>query len=159
MKKVSLVFLWVVALVLTSCSKKTPDFVHGIPDDAIAVVSLHPMQIHTKSKINSFASIKERVKDEIWGQIIEDPLSTGLMMNEYAFVFVIMEEQAPVIGVVAGMKDLKKFETTLGKIKEGISEEFQVQEQYTWIQPDKEGIIAWNNTQMSVLVSPDQDDR
>ncbi len=158
MKKVSLVFLWVVALVLTSCSKKTPDFVHGIPDDAIAVVSLHPMQIHTKSKINSFASIKERVKDEIWGQIIEDPLSTGLMMNEYAFVFVIMEEQAPVIGVVAGMKDLKKFETTLGKIKEGISEEFQVQEQYTWIQPDKEGIIAWNNKQMIVLVSPDQDE-
>ena len=158
MKKVSLVFLWVVALVLSSCSKKTPDFVHGIPDDAIAVVSLHPMQIHTKSKINSFASIKERVKDEIWGQIIEDPLSTGLMMNEYAFVFVIMEEQAPVIGVVAGMKDLKKFETTLGKIKEGISEEFQVQEQYTWIQPDKEGIIAWNNKQMIVLVSPDQDE-
>lgn len=158
MKKLSFVFLWVAALVLTSCSKKTPDFVHGIPDDAIAVVSLHPMQIHTKSKINSFASIKERVKDEIWGQIIEDPLSTGLMMNEYAFVFVKMEEEAPVIGVVAGMKDLKKFETTLGKIKEGISEEFQVNEQYTWIQPDNKGIIAWNNKQMIVLVSPDQDE-
>jgi len=158
MKKLSLVFLWVAALVLTSCSKKTPDFVHSIPDDAIAVLSLHPMQIHTKSQINSSASIKERVKDEIWGQILENPLSTGLMMNEYAFVFVKMEEKAPIIGVVAGIKDIKKFESTLSKIKEGISEEFQINDQYTWMQPDSEGVIAWNNKQMIVLASPDNDE-
>ncbi|MDF1573562.1 MAG: DUF4836 family protein [Bacteroidales bacterium] len=158
MKKLSLVFLWVAALVLTSCSKKTPDFVHSIPDDAIAVLSLHPMQIHTKGKINSFTSIKEKMKDEIWGQILENPLSTGLLMNEYAFVFVKMEEEAPVLGVVAGMKDVNKFKSTLSGIKEGISEEFQIREDYTWIQPDKEGVIAWNNKQMILLVSPDHDE-
>ena len=122
MKRLSIVFIWAALVVLSSCSKKAPDFVHSLPDDAIAVVTLHPMRIHTKSQINSFASIKERVKDEIWEQILENPLSTGLMINEYAYVFVKMEEQSPIIGVVSGMKDLKKFENTLSKIKEGISE-------------------------------------
>jgi len=155
MKKLGLVFVWAALIALTSCSKKTPEFVHSIPDDAIAVLTLHPMRIHTKSQVNSFASIKERVKDEIWGQILDNPLSTGLMMNEYAYVFVKMEEKAPVIGVVCGMKDQKKFEATLSKINEGISEEFEAAEAYTWIQPDREGIIAWNSQQMVVLASPD----
>lgn len=155
MKKLSFVLIVTAALVLSSCSKKTPVFVHSIPDDAIAVVSLHPMQIHTKSKVNTIESIKERVKDEIWGAILEDPLSTGLMMDEYAYVFVCMEEQAPVIGVVSGMKDVKKFENTLSKIDEDLSSKFEVNEIYTWIQPDKGGIIGWNDKQMIVLGSPD----
>jgi hypothetical protein len=157
MKKLSIVFVWVAILALSSCSKKTPQFVNSIPDDAIAVASLHPMQIHTKSKINTLASIKEKVKDEVWGQILEDPLSTGLMVNEYAYVFVRMEEESPVIGIVAGMKDVKKFETTLSKIKEGISDEFETNEVYTWIQPDRQGIISWNNKQMIILASPNND--
>jgi Domain of unknown function (DUF4836) len=158
MKRLAIVFVGAALLVLSSCSKKSPEFVNSIPDDAIAVLSLHPMQIHTKSQINTFPTIKEKVKDEIWGQILENPLSTGLMMNEYAYVFVKMEEEAPIIGVVCGMKDAKKFESTLSKIKEGLVEEFQKNEVYTWIQPDKEGIIAWNNKQMIVLGSPDNDE-
>ncbi|MEA3462854.1 MAG: DUF4836 family protein, partial [Bacteroidota bacterium] len=158
MKRLSIVFIWAAVLALSSCSKKVPDFVNSIPDDAIAVVSINPIQVHTKSQINTFESIKEKVKDEIWKQILDNPLSTGLMMNEYAYVFVTMEEQAPVIGVVCGMKDVKKFEATLSKIKEDISEEFESNEVYTWIQPDDEGIIAWNSKQMIVLGSPDGDE-
>lgn len=158
MKKLAIVFVWAAVLVLSSCSKKVPDFVNSIPDDAIAVVSMHPMQIHTKSQVNTFESIKEKVKGEIWGQILDNPLSTGLMMNEYAYVFVKMEEKAPIIGVVCGMKDVKKFEATLSKIKEGIAEEFVSNEVYTWIQPDREGIISWNEKQLIVLASPDNDE-
>jgi hypothetical protein len=80
------------------------------------------------------------------------------MVNEYAYVFVKMEETAPIIGVVAGMKDLKKFEATLSKIKEGIGEEFQTNEVYTWVQQDQKGIIAWNSKQLIVLASPDSDE-
>ena len=148
MKKLSIVFLWVAVLSLSSCSKKTPEFVHSIPDDAIAVVSLNPMDIHTKSKINTFTSIKEKVKDEVWGVILEDPLSTGLDVNEYAFVFFRMEDDKPIIGVTAGMKDQKKFEATLSRIHEGVTDEFETNDVYTWVQPDKQGIIAWNNKQM-----------
>jgi len=158
MKRIGLVFVWAALIVLSSCTKKTPEFVHSIPDDAIAVLSIHPMQIHSKSQISTFESIKQKVNDEVWSQILDDPLSTGLMMNEYAFVFVKMEEEAPVIGVVSGMKDQKKFEATLSKIKEGISEDFVSNEVYTWIQPDNQGIIAWNNKQMIILASPDHDE-
>lgn len=158
MKRLGIIFLWAALIVLSSCSKKAPEFAHSIPDDAIAVVSIHPMQIHTKSQVNSFASIKEKVKDEVWSQILDNPLSTGLMMNEYAFLFVKMEEEAPLIGLVSGMKDQKKFETTLASIKEGISEEFISNEVYTWIQPDNQGIIAWNNKQMVILGSLNHDE-
>jgi hypothetical protein len=158
MKKLSIVFLWVAVLSLSSCSKRTPEFVHSIPDDAIAVVSLNPMQIHTKSKINTFASIKEKVKNEVWGMIIEDPLSTGLDVNEYAYVFFRMEDDRPIIGVTARMKDQKKFEATLSKIHEGVTDEFETNDVYTWLQPDKEGIIGWNNKQMIILASPDHDE-
>ncbi len=158
MKRLSFVFILAAVLVVSSCSRKSPEFVHSIPDDAIAVVSLHPMQLHTKSKINSFESIKERVKDEIWRQILEEPMSTGLMMNEYSYVFVKMEEKAPIIGVVSGMKDVKKFENTLSKIDEDLSSKFQVNENYTWVQPDNKGIIGWNEEQMIVLGSPDGDE-
>jgi len=157
MKKVSFVLILISVLVLISCSRKSPQFVHSIPDDAIAVVSLHPMQLHTKSKVNTFESITEKVKDEIWGQILENPLSTGLMMDEYFYVFVTMEEHAPLIGVVSGMKDAKKFEATLSKIDEDLSSQIEVNEVFSWIQPDKGGVIGWNEEQMIVLGSPDGD--
>jgi len=158
MKKISFGLILISLIALISCSRRSPQFVHSIPDDAIAVVSLHPMQIHTKSKVNTFESIKEKVKDEIWGQILEDPLSTGLMMDEYFYVFVWMEEEAPVIGVVSGMKDAKKFETTLSGIDDDLSAQMEVNEVYSWIQPDKGGIIGWNEEQMIVLGSPDGDE-
>lgn len=158
MKKISFVLILLSVLALFSCSRKTPAFVHSIPDDAIAVVSLNPMQIYTKSKVNTFESITEKVKDEIWEQILEDPLSTGLMMDEYFYIFVTMEDQAPVIGVVSGMKDAKKFEATLAKVDEDLSSRIELTDDYSWIQPDKGGIIGWNDEQMIVLGSPDGDE-
>ena len=90
MKRLSIVLTLTAGLILSSCSKRSPDFVNSIPDDAIGVVTLHPMQLHTKSRVNTFESIKEKVKDEIWGQLLEDPLSTGLMLNEYVYIFMKM---------------------------------------------------------------------
>ena len=71
MKRLPIFLVLAAGIILSSCSKKSPEFVNSIPDDAIAVASLHPMQLHTKSQINTFEAIKEKVKDEIWSQIIE----------------------------------------------------------------------------------------
>lgn len=158
MKRLSIVIALTTGLILSSCSKKSPDFVNSIPDDAIGVVTLHPMQLHTKSQVNTFESIKEKVKDEIWEQILEDPLSTGLMLNEYTYIFMKMEDKGPVIGVVSGMKDMEKFKTTLGKIKDGIDSMYVEMEGYTYLMPDNEGVVAWNKEQMIVLASPDSDE-
>ncbi len=158
MKKSFFLIFTATMLVLSSCSKKTPEYANSIPDDAVAVASLHPMRLHTKGKLNSFESLKERVKDEVWSQVLEDPLSTGLSMDEYLFVFGVMEDEGPVIGVVSGMKDRDKFEEMLTQIKEDIASEFVVNDQYTYIRPDEEGIISWNDKQMVVLASPDNDE-
>ena len=158
MKRLPIFFVLATGIILSSCSKKSPEFVNSIPDDAIAVASLHPMKLHTKSQINTFEAIKEKVKDEIWSQILENPLSTGLMLDEYAYVFLRMEEEAPIIGVVSGIKDVEKFKSTLSKIDENISEEFKEMDGYTYIQRDDEGVVAWNEKQMIVLVSPDNEE-
>jgi hypothetical protein len=158
MKRFPYIFAIIVGLALASCSTNKPEFANSIPDNAIAVVALHPMQINTKGQFDSFESLKEKVKDEIWGQILENPLSTGLMLNEYMYVFATMEEKAPVIGMVAGMKDIEKFESTLKKIEEDISSGFTEMDGYKYIQPDDEGIVAWNDKQVIVLGSPDYDE-
>ena len=158
MNRLPVLIAIIAGLILSSCSKKAPEFVNSIPDDAIAVMSLHPMQLHTKGKVNSLEKLKEKMKDEIWQQILEDPLSTGLMLDEYTFVFAKMEEEAPVIGIVSGMKDLEKFKSTISKIDENISEKFVDAEGYTYIQPDEEGIVSWNEEKMILLMSPDNDE-
>jgi len=148
----------VASLALASCSKGTPEFVNSIPDDAVAVVSVHPMQLYSKGKISSFESIKEAVKDEIWGQILDNPLSSGLMLDEYVYTFVLMEDEAPVIGMVAGLRDEGKFEKTLGNIEEDGKVDPVEMEGFKYISPDEEGIISWNKEQVLVLASPDGDE-
>ncbi len=158
MKRLPIIAVITAGLILSSCAKKSPEFVNSIPDDAIGVISVHPMQIHKKGQLNSFATLKEKAKDEVWSLILEDPLSTGLMMDEYIYLFIRMETEGPVVGVVSGMKDREKFENTIGKIKEDMASMYQQGEDYTFIQPDKEGIIAWNDKQMILLFSPDNDE-
>ncbi len=157
MKRIPIIIVIIAGVLLISCSQKTPEFVNSIPDDAVAVVSMHPMKIHTKGKINSFESIKEKVKDEVFGQILENPLSSGLMLNEYVYLFATMEEEAPVLGFVAGIRDMGKFENILGKIEEDGSVNDTDMGEYKYIQPDQEGIIAWNEEQVIILASPDHD--
>ena len=145
-------------MALGSCSKGTPEFVNSIPEDAVAVMTVHPMQLHNKGRINSFESIKEALKDEIWGQILENPLSSGMMLDEYVYTFVTMEDEAPVIGVVAGIRDENKFEKMLGRIEEDGSIDPIQGEGYKYIMPDDEGIVSWSEDQVIVLGSPEGDE-
>ena len=54
MKRFPYIFAIIVGLVLASCSTNKPEFANSIPDNAVAVVALHPMQIHTKGQLDSF---------------------------------------------------------------------------------------------------------
>jgi len=147
----------ITALLLASCSSKGPDLANSIPDDAVAVMTMHPMQVHSKGKINTFENLKQKLENEIYQQLIEDPTSSGLMLNQYLYVFMTMEEEGPVIGMVAGMKDKAKFEKSLNRIREGISAEFVENDVYTSISPDGEGMVAWNDRMAIILGSPDHD--
>jgi hypothetical protein len=151
MKHVHFIAAIVVALMLASCSNKAPEFANSIPDNAVAVMTMHPMQIHSKGQISSFESLVERGKDEIYGMLLEDPMSSGLRMDEYSYLFVRMEEEAPVIGMISGMKDEEKFIAMLEKTNADIQSEFTTMETYTYVQPDEQGIIGWNAEQMIIL--------
>jgi hypothetical protein len=157
MKRIPFITLILAGLVLASCTKKLPDYAISIPDDAIAVISMHPMQIHTKGQLNTLEALKEKAKDEVWSQILEDPLSTGLMLDAYLYLFATMEEEAPVIGMVCGVKDMEKWETTLSRIDEEIIPKATEMEGYKYIRPDDEGIVAWNENQAIILGSPEGD--
>ena len=157
MKRLPILIAILSGVLLASCSKKTPAFVNSIPDDAIAVVSIQPMKIYTKGKLNSLDYIKEKVKDEIWGQILENPLGTGMMLDEYVYLFASIEEETPVLGFVAGLRDMAKFEKILARIDEENPKETTQRDGYKYIRPDQEGIIAWNEDQVVILVSPDEE--
>jgi hypothetical protein len=157
MKRIALFFAIITGIFLTSCSKKTPEFVNSIPDDAIAVVSIQPMKVYTKGKLNSLSYLKEKVKDEVWGQILDNPLGTGLTLDEYVFLFATIEEETPVLGFVAGIRDRGKFEKILAKTEEDEKLDVTENEVYRFIRPDQEGIIAWNEKQVVILVSPDEE--
>jgi hypothetical protein len=158
MNRLPIVALITAGLFLVSCSKRIPEYVNSIPDDAVAVVSLHPMQIYEKGQMSILENLKEKAGDEVWGMILEDPRSSGLVLDEYAYLFLIMEDEVPVIGMVSRMKEPGKFEEMLGMIKEGISSEFTQMEGYEYVQPDNQGIIAWSEKQMILLASPDHDE-
>ncbi|HDS06853.1 MAG TPA: DUF4836 family protein [Bacteroides sp.] len=158
MKTHLIIMMLAAGLFLTSCGKKAPDFVNSIPEDAVAVVSLHPMEIYRKGQLNTLQNLKEKVRGKVWEQVLEDPLSSGLQMDQYSFVFIRMKEEAPVIGVVTGMKDTEKFESLLKKIDEEVGEHFVKTDDYTYARPDKEGIIGWNKERMIVLATPDEDE-
>ena len=157
MKHLAIILTILSGLILASCSKKTPEFVKSIPDDAIAVVSIQPMKIYTKGKLNTLDYVKEKVKDEIWGQILDNPLSTGMSLDQFVYLFASMEEEAPVLGLVAGMRDKTKFEKILRKLDEDHEFEADDKDTYQYYRPDQEGIIAWNEDQLVLLASPDEE--
>lgn len=157
MKRLPLIIAIITGVLLVSCSKKTPEFVNSIPDDAIAVVSVHPMKLHTKGKLASFEPLKEKIKNELWNEVLENPLSSGMMLDEYIYLFGIMEEEAPVLGTVAGLRDMGKFENTLSKIDEDNPEPTE-RDGYKYVRPDQEGIIAWSEDQVIILASPDNEE-
>lgn len=155
MKKTIALISAALILGLSSCSKKSPDFVNSIPDDAVGVMALHPMQLHSKGKVASFESVRNMVKTEIWKQVLENPLSSGLMLNEYSFAWISMEESSPVIGMVCGMRDAGKFENMLKRVDADVAAAAESGEHYTKLLMEDHGLMAWNDERLVVLALPD----
>ena len=80
------------------------------------------------------------------------------MMNEYIYVFGMLEEEAPVMGVVAGLKDAEKFEALLAK-GSGMLDGKTETDTYNYVEaPNHDGIVAWNKDRVIMLASPDNDE-
>lgn len=158
MKKTIALLSVALLLALSSCSKQTPEFVHNIPDDAVAVISVHPMQVYTKGDISSFKSVRQMVATEIWTKVLDNPLSSGLMLNEYSFAFVRMQEDNPQIGLICGMRDSDKFESLIKKVEPELSKAIKDEKAYKWLEIEGHAAMAWNEKQLVVLGSLDESD-
>jgi len=157
MKKFPLLAILIAVLFAASCSKKSPEFVKTIPDNAFAVMSMHPQQIFDKGRINSFENIKKEIRDEFILSLIDHPAKSGLMLNEYSYVFVYFKDEAPIVGFVAGMASESNFESVLEKIKEEEGGEFIDNDGFTTYFPDDELVVAWNNEQALFLGAMDHE--
>ncbi|MBN2698728.1 MAG: DUF4836 family protein [Bacteroidales bacterium] len=157
MKKFSILLIILAGTCLFSCQKKAPEFIRSVPDDAFAVVTLHPMQIHKKGQMNTLENLKSKIKKEYLKQILEDPLSSGLDLNQYACVFVTMEKESPEIGAIAGMGNMEKFETMLDSADKELTAKIVEKNGFKMVTPDEEGVIGWNKKQVILLISPKEE--
>lgn len=153
MKKLPLVLLSI-ALVLGSCSRKAPDFLKTIPDDAFLVVSMHPKKIFDKGQISSLEGLKKEIRNDFARTLIDDPLKSGIMMNEYAYMFVYFKNEEPMVGVVSGLDNRGKFESSLKKLRETEPEFEEIGEFTMMTGTDMEQMMAWDDEKVLFLASP-----
>lgn len=157
MKKIPILVILIAALFAASCSKKSPDFVNTIPDNAFAIMSMHPQQIFDKGQINTFENMKKEIRDEFILNLLDHPEKSGLMLNEYSYVFVYFKDEAPMVGFVAGIANKEDFESVVEKIKEEEGGEFIDNEEFTLYFPDDEVAVAWNSDQVLFLGAMDHE--
>lgn len=155
MRKLPIALTIIVAIIVSSCSNNAPEYANSIPDDAFAVMTIHPKQIYDKGQINTFEKITEEIDDELLKEIVKDPSKAGIVLNEYAYGFAFMLFDDPALGMVAGIQDAGKFKKFIeAAIDEDIN--FISEGELTMIAKDhSEAGMAWNNDQVIFLTVPD----
>jgi hypothetical protein len=157
MKKIPLLVILIAGLLAASCSKKAPEFVNTIPDNAFVVMSMHPQQIFDKGQISSFESIKKEITDEFILNLIDHPTKSGIMLNEYSYAFVYFIEDNPVVGFVAGMADEGDFEAVIENIQEKKEGEIIEKDGINLFYPDGEASLSWDSEKVLFLASTEDD--
>lgn len=159
MKRFKSLPLVAVALVLAlaSCKNKVPEQVNYIPKDAILVLDLNWKSLSEKTKSGNINW--DSLVSSIAGPTEDSAVSEGLKKMEAfmesgiddegnVFVFVktggsIMSGQSTSAGVVAAMKDDKKFEDYVKKQAAG--SEVKKEKDYSYINLDDEVVVGWND--------------
>jgi len=156
MKRILYLLLIVTGLLMTSCTKKTPSFVNQIPDNAIVVASIHPGQIYDKGGVATLENIKKDIDDEYAKALFEDPSKSGILINEYMYLFVYLQNDNPVVGVVAGVKNREKLETTLKKADRENSLSIETHNNFSYVMPEDDDVsLAWTDDMLIFLTMED----
>ncbi len=157
MRKFTIFLAFVAGLFAASCST-TPEISDSIPDHAFAVASVHPKMMFDKGQISSFDSFISEMPNEILRSVIKDPAESGLVLSNYAYLFGYFEGENPVIGITALVEDTEKLGTLINKLTENQEDTVYTVEEFSVLAPDKEsGSLAWNDKQMIMLISPDNE--
>src|SRR4051795_2530411 len=117
-------FLFLVVVLVTSCSKKAPKQTQYIPKDASAIFSINPKQLFEKlnnNHVNVDSIMKAAVaNDTTMRWTMDDIKNSGIDMDADVYMFVqqagsIMSGQSSVIGFVGALHKPEDFEAFLKK--------------------------------------------
>lgn len=156
MKKLHVLVILLAGLLAASCSKKTPEFVNTIPDNAFAVMSMHPKQIFDKGQISTFESIKKDIKDEFIRNLFDQPAESGILMTEYSYVFVYFIDDNPLICFVGGMANEGDFKKIVNKIQEEKGGEIVEKDGINLFYSDDDATLAWDSEQVLLIASTEK---
>jgi hypothetical protein len=159
MRKLPLLALFVLAIIATSCSKKSPEITKSIPDEAFVVASFHPKQLYDKGQIATFENVFSKIDNEVILTILKDPGQSGIKMDEYAFVFSYFVDDESVVGATAVLKDKEAFSKLIRNLIDSEGKEFEITEieGYSLFAPENEETgMMWNEEQLIFLSTPDK---
>src|SRR3954451_15815292 len=117
-------FLFLVVVLITSCSRKAPKQTQYIPKDASAVFSINPKQLFKKlnnNHVNIDSIMKSATaRDTTMRWTMDDIKNSGIDMESDVYMFVlqagsIMSGQSSVIGFVGALHKPEDFEAFLKK--------------------------------------------
>lgn len=144
-------FLFLIVILVTSCSRKAPEQTQYIPKDASAVFSINPKQLFDKlnnNHVNIDSIMKATTDDSTMRWTMEDIKNSGIDMNADVYLFVqqagsIMSGQNSVLGFVGALHSASDFEAFLKKKMPSV--QFQKANDYSYANL-KEGFVAgWND--------------
>ncbi len=162
MKKL-IVLLSVIALCITSCSKKT-DNLKIIPKDAGVVLSIDPYSLYKKADVEELQQLKsfQKLKDEfnsegkemkeVFNEILKDPRSSGIDVKKNFFFFSFPEGDQVLGAFTAVLDSDSKFESFVTKVFKANDWETDIKKQdgrkelYS-----REGVVAWDNEKVLVI--------
>src|SRR3954469_1174650 len=145
-------FLFLVVVVITSCSRKAPKQTQYIPKDASAVFSINPKQLSEKLN-NNHVNIDSIMKSATAGDTtmrwtMDDIKNSGIDMESDVYMFIqqagsIMSGQSSVIGFVGALRTPADFEAFLKKKMPTV--QMQKANDYSYANLKNGFVAGWND--------------
>ncbi len=152
-------FLLALAAVLftTACSTRVPDTVNNIPDHAFMVLSMHPKKMYDKGDVGNMQHLINKFQKPVIRKVLKDPLSSGIELNDYAFVFIYFIDDEPMIGATMSINDPAKFSDVIAGLNEDENLDIIDHKGHSMIVDDDDAALAWDDKELVFLSSPGKD--
>lgn len=158
LKLTSLALLATLVIVFASCSNKASV---PVPEDAAIVVHIDGASLSSKlpweeiKKSEWFKIANEEVKDDLAKKILDNPDESGVDIKSDAYIFMKTRGRGGYAAIICGIKDEKKFETFIGKVREGDGDKVEKKEGLSVI-ADRGNVLTWNDKRLVFIAdNPD----
>ena len=156
LKLTPLALLASLVIVFTSCSNKANV---PVPEDAAIVIHIDGASLSSKlpweeiKKSEWFNIANQEVKDDLAKKILDNPDESGVDIKSDAYIFMKTRGRGGYAAVICGIKDEKKFETFIGKVREG--EKVEKKEGLS-VLADHSNVLTWNDKRLVFIAdNPD----